>query len=290
MQKIKKPSSSRDCLKYVSDLLKHHNIANSQTEAEILISQISGKNRLDLYSENIEFNSLILSKLTFLLKKRISGIPIQYLIGKAFFYDLELRVEEGVFIPRPETEILVETTLDISKTLHLNNLQLLDIGTGCGNIAISLTKHLSSCKMTATDILSKSLKVARDNAKRYKLLNKITFIRSDLFKALDSKQKKDIIVSNPPYITLNEMRHLALEVKREPKSALFGGSEGLCFYKAIIEQAPFFLKSKGYLILELGKGRKNKVLKLINGSPYLEEIKIVKDYNQIERVLVAQKT
>jgi len=220
---------------------------------------------------------------------RCEHIPIQYLIKKVFFYGLEFKVTEEVFIPRPETEIIVEAVLNTIRDKSMLNPQIVDIGTGCGNIAISLTKHMTSCKMTATDISKISLKIAKDNAKRYNLINKITFLEGDLFKPLDIKRKKDIIISNPPYVSLNELDNLQSEVKKEPKLALFGGKDGLCFYKNIINEAPLYLKSSGFLVLELAKDRTNPVKDAIKDSLHFRNPTFIKDYNGINRVVIAEK-
>ena len=220
---------------------------------------------------------------------RCEHIPIQYLIKKVFFYGLEFKVTEEVFIPRPETEIIVEAVLDIIRDKSMLKPQIVDIGTGCGNIAISLTKHITSCKITATDISKISLKIAKDNAKRHNLINKITFLEGDLFKPLDIKRKKDIIISNPPYVSLNELDNLQSEVKKEPKLALFGGKDGLYFYKNIINEAPLYLKSSGSLVLELAKDRANPVKDAIKDSLHFRNPTFIKDYNGINRVVIAEK-
>jgi len=281
--------TSRECLNDAVGILKRHNIENPQQEAEVLLSEVLEVGKLDLYLENFEINNLKLSKLRYFLRMRCEHIPIQYLIKKVFFYGLEFKVTEEVFIPRPETEIIVEAVLNIIRDKSMLNPQLVDIGTGCGNIAISLTKHITSCKMTATDISKISLKIAKDNTKRYNLINKITFLEGDLFKPLDIKRKKDIIISNPPYISLNELDNLQSEVNKEPKLALFGGKDGLYFYKNIINEAPLYLKSSGFLVLELAKDRANPVKDAIKDSLHFRNPTFIKDYNGINRVVIAEK-
>jgi len=175
------------------------------------------------------------------------------------------------------------------KDKEIENPEILDIGTGCGNIAISLTKFLSNCKMTATDISRISLKIAQENAKRHNVLDKITFLEGDLFSPVDCKRRIDIIVCNPPYVTSDELGRLQAEVKKEPRLALWGGEDGLFFYKKIIEASSLYLKPSGYLIFELAEGRREAVYRIFESNPLYKNIHTIKDYNNIDRVIIAQR-
>ncbi|OQX53239.1 MAG: hypothetical protein B5M48_03690 [Candidatus Omnitrophica bacterium 4484_213] len=165
-------------------------------------------------------------------------------------------------------------------------LVLVDIGTGCGNIAISLAKNFPFISVLATDISKTALKIAKLNALRYNLKN-ISFLYSDLFKNIP-RQKFNIIVSNPPYIPSGDLKTLPEEVQREPRSALEGGEKGISFLSKIIKNVPHFLKKGGYLILEIGISQDNLIKKIIVQSK-LELIKIVKDYQKIPRIAILRK-
>lgn len=284
------PFKSSEYLKHVVETLKKHGVENPRQEAEIFLSEILNLDGIDLYLKDIEPEKYKLKNLDKLIKRRLRGEPLQYLTKNAFFYGLKFKVDKGVFIPRPETEILVETVLNIIRDNKLDNPQIVDIGTGCANIAISLTKHLISCRILATDISKISLKIAKQNAKRYNLQDKITFLKGNLFEPLENfKEKIDIIVSNPPYVSSYEISRLQREVKREPFLALFGGKDGLYFYKRIIKEAHFYLKTCGFIVMEAAKGRSKIVLKKILADSRYRIISCIKDYNNIDRVIVAQK-
>lgn len=224
------------------------------------------------------------------LKRRIKGEPIQYVLRKAQVMGWEFRVNKDVFIPRPETEILVETALKIGHRLWVigNRLKVLDIGTGCGNIAISIAKFLPDCKMFATDISPAALEVAKFNAR----LNgvKVDFIQSDLFDTYQLQPNTyDLIVSNPPYIPTAEIEDLSLEVRYEPRIALDGGRDGLDFYRRIIMDSGRYLKSGGFLIMEIGFGQCPAIKNIFKASGNFQKTEVIKDYNNIDRVIVAQR-
>lgn len=282
-------SKAKDFLAYTTKAFKEGGIEGYRQEAEILLSEVLKVESLSLYLEDIEINPCNKKRLEEFARRRLGGEPLQYIINKAFFNGLTFKVEEGVFIPRPETEVLVETTLNILKDKVLSNPCILDLGTGSGNIAISLTKELSSCKMIATDISPISLKVAEKNAKEYDLVDRIKFLKGNLFEPLsDFEGGLDVIVSNPPYVTCCELNELQAEVKREPLLALSGGEDGLYFYREIISKASSFLKRSGFLVMELAGGRWQKTQNILSDIDY-KNIKVIKDYSGIERVLVARK-
>jgi release factor glutamine methyltransferase len=222
--------------------------------------------------------------------------PIQYVIGKTEFCGLELKVDERVLIPRPETELLVETAAELAglKASRADALDILDLCTGSGNIAIALmaarcaplTKNLSNCKIIASDISPAALEVARRNAIRNGVYAGIEFICSDLF--TDIKGRFDIIVSNPPYIAKHEFTTLQEEVLREPRIALDGGSDGLDFYRRIIASMPEYLKRGGHAVMEIGYGQRAAVTEIIDKSGFFKLSGVKKDFNGIDRVIIAE--
>ena len=270
-------------------------------EAELLFSEILNCDRMSLYL-NKEYildkdKSVLISAA---LKRRISGEPIQYILGKTEFMGLEFRVNPDVLIPRPETEILVETAIgQVTPSLSLGTpfgrtsqshnvtcINMLDLGTGSGCIAISLAKLLPNSHITATDISDKALLAARENAE----LNcvRVNFVQSDLFGGL-KLDTYDLIVSNPPYIPTPEIQDLQPEIGYEPISGLDGGSDGLDFYRRIIKDAPQYLKGNGYLIMEMGFRQRDDIKDIFQENKNFKVIDIVSDYNKIDRVIIAQK-
>ncbi|MFH1198647.1 MAG: peptide chain release factor N(5)-glutamine methyltransferase [Candidatus Omnitrophota bacterium] len=232
------------------------------------------------------------------LKRRISGEPLQYILGKTEFMGLEFKVTPDVLIPRPETEILVETAIKIASGLRstVYGLNVLDIGTGSGCIAISLAKSLPQAQITAIDISKRALEIARLNAVLNNVSGCINFIQSDLFPASGLRSTVyglqstvySLIVSNPPYIASSEINNLQPEIKYEPRIALDGGCDGLDFYRKIIKGAPRYLKKGGFLIMEMGFNQKGAIENIAQESEDLDVIEIIKDYNNIDRVIIMQ--
>lgn len=211
--------------------------------------------------------------------------PIQQIIGQAFFYKRKFFVSENTLIPRPETELLVEKVLDLSKKFE--NTKVLDIGTGTGCIPISLVLENSKITAESVDISANAIEIAQKNALFHNVYNKVKFIKSDLFENVSDEY--DIIVSNPPYIPLKDKETLQVEVRDfDPPSALFANDEnGIEFYERIIENAKNYLSLNGYIVFELGINQANLVKKLFEKNGYTD-IEIVKDYNSIERIILAK--
>lgn len=258
-------------------------------EAELLFIEALNCRRIDLYQpKDKPLGREASSYIAGVLRQRIQGVPIQYILGKAEFMGLEFFLDRNVFIPRPETEILVESVIKYSKTLRSSSLKILDIGTGSACIAVSLGKFLEAKNILATDINEEALNIARLNARRNSV--KINFLNSNLFDNKLIKQGTfDIIVSNPPYIASKEIDFLEREVKCEPRTALDGGKDGLFFYRKIIKASGDYLRKGGLLFLEIGFGQINKVIKILEGTRGLCLVKVVNDYAQIPRVLIARK-
>lgn len=228
-----------------------------------------------------------ISKFEKVLEERVTTHrPIQQIIGQAFFYGRRFFVNEHTLIPRPETEILVSNVLELSK--NIENPKILDIGTGTGCIPITLMLENPDIIADTVDISAGAIEIARKNALFHNVLNNFRIIKSDLFENV--KEKYDIIVSNPPYIPLKDKENLQIEVRDfDPPSALFTkDEEGLEYYKRITEKAQDFLNNNGFLAFEVGQNQVDKVVKLINDN-HFKVVKIEKDINNIERVIIAQK-
>ncbi len=201
-----------------------------------------------------------------LIARRQAGIPISYLIGQKEFWSMPLVVKSGVFIPRPETELIVEKVLELDANNDPNNEKIVvDIGTGCGNIALALAKERQQYRIIGTDISLKALKVAEFNAGRLGMKN-VEFVRGSLFKPLAGlgvEGKCDFIVSNPPYVTEAEWVKMPAEIKNyEPKKALVAGERGLEFIEKLVAGVRRFLKPGGWLLVEIGQDQKEAVLLL----------------------------
>ncbi|MDD5610985.1 MAG: peptide chain release factor N(5)-glutamine methyltransferase, partial [Candidatus Omnitrophica bacterium] len=224
------------------------------------------------------------------LKRRIAGEPIQYILNKADFFGFEFYVSPDVLIPRPETEVLVEACVRLMvKSSVQRTIDILDIGTGSGCISVLLAKLLPEASIVAVDISSLALNVARKNAKLHQAEKRIKFIQSDLFKNLDPQNKYDLIISNPPYVPSAEIEALQREVQHEPRLSLDGGNDGLDHIRRIIQASPRFLKESGLLILEIGFGQLEKIKNLFGLARDFNIMEIIKDYNGIDRVVIAKK-
>jgi release factor glutamine methyltransferase len=250
-----------------------------------------------LKTGEIDLNSLPLDNLQRqilqeFLSRRRSGEPLQYILGNTEFMGLTFKVNPCVFIPRPETEVLVETAIRQLSAIsyQLSAINILDLGTGSGCIAISLAKLLSNFEVfiTATDISQEALYLARDNARCNNVEHKISFLKSNLFESLPKAARYMICACNPPYIPGNDINNLPREVKAEPRIALDGGEDGLGLYREIVKECPQYLKENGYLIMEMGFGQSPQIKNIFKNSKEFEVTEIIKDYNGIDRVVVAQ--
>ena len=260
------------------------------TEEEIILTSLLNCRRIDLYTDKRSLTPVQEKQLSEILQKRKSGEPLQYLLGHCEFMDLKFYVDRRVLIPRPETEFLVEAVIERACLLKGKFLHILDVGTGSGNIAVSLAKNIASCRLTAVDISQDALNVAFMNAKLNNVLERIDFCKSDLFCDITNyrKTKFDFIVSNPPYIATGEFDSLPSDVRKEPSIALNGGADGLSFYRRIIPEAGDFLNDNGFLILEIGDGQRQAVESIFGQYKEFHVVDCLKDCAQTERVMIAE--
>jgi release factor glutamine methyltransferase len=268
--------------------LEKAGIASSRVNAEVMLSDVLGYRIIDLYMNEIVLSPEHIESLKKMVSRRINGEPLQHITGKVNFYGNDFVVREGVFIPRPETEILVDVVIELASGDR--QLNIFDLCTGSGNVAVSLTKALTRCKIISSDISVKALKAAAENADLNSVSKRIEFIKADLFNIPEKYRGTfDIIVSNPPYIRSGEIKGLSEEVRRDPIEALDGGSDGMSFYRRIIEASPNFLIDGGFLVLELADDLSKDVKRFIESTGNFSNIKTFKDLNYIERVIAAQK-
>lgn len=270
------------------EYLKKNGVPNPLLDTEYIFSEVLKVNKNILkYSMSREIleedKNKIRELLTLRAKKRK---PLQYILGEWEFYGLVFKIDEGVLIPRADTEILVEQCIQLMREVEGANI--LDIGTGSGAIAIAIANELKSSSITGIDINEKSIILANEN----KILNKvenINFIKSNSFEKLDKNFKYDLIVSNPPYISKEEYETLMPEVKNyEPQNALTDLGDGLSFYKEISKMAGDYLKDTGYLAFEIGYRQAKDVSKILQDNDFIV-LSVIKDYGRNDRVIIAKK-
>lgn len=269
--------------------LRDSGVDSPAANAQAILSYLLNRPVVELYINEINLCADDLLSLEQMLSRRIKGEPLQYITGTVNFLGYDIGVEKGVFIPRPETEILVETMISLLSGLRRADLNILDLCAGSGNIAISLTKALTHCKIIGSDISDLAVKTAGENAARNSASEGIVFIKADLFSLADEYRKSfDAIICNPPYISCGEMNSLSIELKHEPVEALCGGADGMDFYRRIAKDAPDFLKEGGIIGLEIPDNSVDAVRAIINSSGKFSDIMFFNDLNDIARVVTAR--
>ena len=276
-------------LNWAAPYLEKHNSTSPRLDAELLLAKVLDCRRLDLYLRfDKPLAQIELQNFKELILSRRQGVPVAYLLGSKEFWSLEFIVNEAVLVPRPETEHLIEAALEFIENNFPTGGPVLDIGTGCGNIILTLAHSLAELadfSGMGVDIRPQALEVARENARNL-ALETVTWRTSDLFQALNpATDKFDLIVSNPPYITSHDMQTLPHEVLREPATALNGGPDGLYFYRQISAQAKTFLNPNGGLIFEVGDGQADAVKKILASNGY-SAISTKYDLAHCERVVI----
>ena len=270
------------------EYLKKNGISNPLLDTEYIFSDVLKVNKNTLkYSMSREIKKEDKDKIREMLVLRAKKRkPLQYIVGECEFYGLPFKVNEGVLIPRADTEILVERCIQLMREVEEPNI--LDIGSGSGAISIAIANELKSSSVTGIDINEKAIELANEN----KILNKIenvNFIESNLFEKLDKDFKYDLIVSNPPYISKEEYRTLMPEVKNyEPQNALTDLGDGLYFYREISKLAGEYLKDTGYLAYEIGYNQAKDVTKILQNNNF-DILSVIKDYGGNDRVVIAKK-
>ena len=279
----------KEVLKSSIEEINKLNIEDASMKVKMLLSDILGKEKeYLLIHDNEELSQDVLDNFYAKLNRLKDEEPIQYILNKQEFMGFEFYVDENVLIPQPDTEILVEEVVDISKKINnnLNELRVLDMCTGSGAIAISLSKLIENASVSASDISDGALNVAKENAIKNSV--NIEFYKSDLFNDISKNVKFDIIVSNPPYIQTEVIKGLSKEVQSEPFIALDGGEDGLVFYREIIKNAKDYIIEDGYLALEIGYDQKESVTNLLRENGY-KNIYSKTDLAGNDRVVVGQK-
>jgi release factor glutamine methyltransferase len=276
-------------LDWTTEFLKSKGIESPRAEAQILLAHVLQCNRVDLLvrydqqpteAERARYRELI--------QRRVAGWPVAYLVGTRDFYLLSFEVTPAVLVPRPETETLVLEALGYLKPVDAP--EVLDLGTGSGCIAISIAHQKKDALVTAVDVSPDALAVAKRNAIKHGVAERIEFLQGDLFTTLADGTMFDLIVSNPPYIAPGEFAALAADVREhEPRIALDGGPDGLAFYRRIAAGVEPFLKPGGRLLMEIGYTQDEAVRSILAARPELEVGPTIKDMGGQPRVVQAKR-
>ena len=269
-----------------ANILKDKYINTAQLDAEILMEKVIGKDKKYIIlnsEEKLNFERLRFFKT--LIKKRSNRKPIAYLINKKFFWKYEFLITEDILIPRPDTELLIELALKITR--NKNRINILDIGIGSGCILLSILKEKKNFSGTGIDISKNCINISKINANKLKVTDRTKFYKSDVDKF--DLGKYDLIVSNPPYINKNKLKYLETEVSKfEPKLALDGGLDGLSEIRKVIKKSSELIKKNGKLILEIGFDQKNRVINLLTKKGFYIN-SISKDLASNDRCIVSTK-
>jgi release factor glutamine methyltransferase len=299
----------RAALKEGMARLRAARIPSHTLAAELLLMHTLGRDRTWIYTHHesvVDFATI--EKYFALVARRIAGEPTQYLTGRQEFWGLQFQVNPAVLIPRPETEHVVEVALErlgprgikirLDTGAPSAPLLVADVGTGSGCLAVALAYELPHAKILAMDISAEALAVARRNAEQNHAADRVHFLQTNLLDAFcirstnerDESRIFDLIVSNPPYVALDDAASLPREVlEHEPHAALFGGRTGVELYARLIQQARGLLRERGFLVLELGYNCADHVLKIVREQPEWVNVSITNDLAGIPRVLAAER-
>ena len=278
-----------ECINKSADYLAAKGVECARTNAELLLGHLLKCNRLDLYlkfDQPLSENEIELYRE--FLKRRGMFEPLQYIIGSVEFYGLKIKVTPSVLIPRPETELLVETVINsVDKEDELN---ILDIGCGSGNISVALAANFPNSIVTGIDISEDAIKIAKENAGLHNLSSRINFSLKDILKDVSFDSKKfDIIVSNPPYVSEMDFEKVQPEIKNyEPDVAVTDHSDGFVFFRKISGISDKILRQQGMLFFEVAVNQSDHVKKILLNNGF-ENINIVNDYQNIERIIYGIK-
>lgn len=280
----------QNLIKNAEKKLEAAGIESPTAEVEIILEHLLDVERLSLYLHGAQLiDDSILGKFREIVDKRITRYPLQYILGEAWFYGRKFRVTPAVMIPTPETEILCDLAINYLKNESIAAPEILDVGVGSGVISVTVAAELPNARVTALDISPEALEVACQNAVALGQSGRIDFVRTDGFDALPESVKFDLILSNPPYIAEDEYKSLPAEVLADPKISLVSGKEGLDFIRRLIQDSPRFLKEKGRLMFEIGYDQADKILELTKDDNRYRSLSIIKDLNDIDRVVILSR-
>ena len=279
-------------LEWTTEYLSRSDSESPRLDAELLLAEARHCQRIDLYTQ---FDSVAdeQERTAFreLVRRRAEGTPVAYLLGRREFYSLSFRVTPDVLIPRPETEFVVVTLLDLVRDYDASEpLRIADVGTGSGILAVCAAREVDQAQITATDISAAALEVAKANASDHEVTQRIDFVHGDLLSRTPTDQRFDFIISNPPYVSQPELEQLSKGVKHyEPREALDGGPEGTSVISRLATEAAQRLKPGGWLLCEISPMIHSKVERLLREVGQLEQVSTVNDLAQLPRVTIARR-
>ena len=278
---------------WTTDYLKQQGAASPRLDAEVLLAAARGCQRIALYTAYDQTaDDETRSVFRDYVRRRAAGEPVAYLVGHREFFSLSFQVTRDVLIPRPETEHLVVAVLDLLKIRPADEkaARVADVGTGSGAIAVSVAKHATHCRVTAVDVSPAAIQVARGNADRHQVADRIEFVLSDLLAAVTAEEPFDIVVSNPPYVSQSEWDRLPPDVRNyEPRSALVGGATGSETIARLIPQAAEHLRPGGWLLLEISPMIEAAVRQLLDRDGRFRSVQTIKDLAGLARVIKGQR-
>jgi release factor glutamine methyltransferase len=288
-KKLTSPSdlSISDAIREGAQRLAEAAVTEPRREAGSLLAHILGRDRGFIIAHADDPLTAEQSEaLQILIERRSVGEPLQYIIAQQEFFKLVFEVTPDVLIPRPETEMIVETSLELLQ--NDPEPYFADIGTGCGCIAISMLYELPEARALATDVSPAALRVALRNAECHGVSDRLALLVSDCFSALDANKSFTLITSNPPYVSEDVLKSLQREVRREPRAALAAGSDGLSVIRRLVGQARPFLRAGGHLVFEIGFGQSEAVEQLVDRGVW-KLLEIRQDLQGIARAVVLRK-
>jgi release factor glutamine methyltransferase len=275
-------------LDWTTNYLRQKGSESPRLDTEVLLAHALGCKRIDLYARHTEEASeQARQKFRELVRQRVEGCPVAYLVGRKEFFSLEFEVNRAVLIPRPDTECVVDECLRLAKGMA--EPAILDIGTGSGCLAVAVAKHHKTARVTAVDISPEALAVASANASKHGVAERIRLLQGDLFAPLPAGERFDFILSNPPYIPHDDIGKLAAGVRDyEPHRALDGGADGFAVFERLIAEAPAYLKANGCLLIEIGSPQEAPARERIGRREGYELAKTIHDGSGHPRVLMAR--
>ncbi|MGQ9474090.1 MAG: peptide chain release factor N(5)-glutamine methyltransferase [Candidatus Caldatribacteriaceae bacterium] len=284
----------REAWKDLVRITKENQIHSPTREVRLLLAKVLGTSPSRVYLFwDLDLSSDLLQKLYALLEERLHGVPLQYVLGEWEFLSLNFEMEKGVFIPRFDTEAWVEEAIIFLRLLvqREGRISLCDVGCGSGVIGISCAFWVPQLQVYGVDISAQAVALSRRNAQRLKVNDRVLFWQSDLFEVFqDMDVVFDVILANPPYISLGEWEYLAREIREyEPEEALVAGSDGLEMLWRIVKEGSSFLKEGGFFFLEHDPRQKENIEKMVAAIPSLEYCRCIHDYNGKARASVLRK-
>jgi len=279
----------RELFRQTAENLRLGGIAEAQLEAELLLRNFFGLNRVEMRLSDRAATGEELERFAVLVGRRLSREPLAYILGEKEFWSLPFKVLPAVLIPRPETELLVEAVLARIPGPENFTGAILDLGSGSGVIPVVLARELPQARLVGVDISPAALAVAAENAARHGVAGRIDWQVSDWFGALSPDWRFSFVVSNPPYVAELCRSSLQPELGFEPASALFAGADGLDDIRQLIAQSPAFMEPGGWLLMEIGAAQGGAVATLLRAQTGWESIEIIRDYAGLDRLAVARK-